>query len=930
MIGMRSNRRDNIKKQTVAGAGAEDGRPAPAVRGEPGIRLIATKVQMPPLKAKMLPRTHLLNCLSEGRDHRLVVVSGLAGSGKTSLVSRWLKESGSFVAWYSLDAMDNESDLFFRYLLAAVTGADERISTSTGPWPQSQKKLTANETVAFLVELLSGISQDVYIVLDDYHLIKSQDIHDTLSYLLEFIPENVHVVIVSRHAIPIPLNHFRVRNQIVEISASDMQFTEEETGRFFKEIMPLQLSPDAVRDLARYTEGWVGGLQLLGLSLKDKQVLPEHVNILSMAREEAAGYLVEEVVDAQPEAIRAFLEMTASLGRFNIELARDITGMADPSAIINYLYRNNLFLISLDADRVWYRYHQLFSDVIRKKIMVSSPELHRDVQRKAALWFALRGYQEDAFQHAFSSEDLDFAADLLEDYLLQCSERWGTMAGLRYILKVPVATLNQRPLLRLHLCAQMVENMEIMGAMRILRDLETDLSGVFARYQGPKRTLCQDLFTYYSNMVRHYHQDPERADIKHLHKACEIISSENRQFAGYMKMFIAQSHLAMGSPIKAAETLREAFEIIFGTESVLGKVIWCRLSAIVESIQGRLGHSEETLQKALEMLKHMGLADGPFRLPLLLPMAWNRYLRNDLKGAGECVAETLQRGQRPEYLKDTFEGELLTSLICMAEGNLDGAERSLSETLHVPGVYNSASTKALIDAWYIRLSMLRGDLRAARAWAEQKEFPFKEPCSFAQVNEFVILAEVWYWLGHFRRSADILKRLRVLCANNHLGLAVLDIDLLYSAALYNLNDFKGAQDAMHRALAVADREGIVRPFINHGSMISPVLRDMVSTIGTQWISSRLKALLNALEIPVKTKPAEGRVPADDNRRLTAREIEILELLADGHKYAEVADRAFVSLNTVRSHVRTIFKKLGVKTTEQAVREFRKPRWMTDR
>ncbi len=405
---------------------------------------ISTKLHMPPVKPELLLRGHLVGHLTEGQDRRLIVISGVAGSGKTSLVCQWIAQNGLLAAWYSLDRTDNESDLFFRYLFKTLIAAEKRLAATLGPLLDQQRPLSGKEITPLLIESLMGIAQDIYVVLDDYHLIQSGEIHDTLSYLLDYMPPRVHIVFLSRYALPISLGHFRVRNQITEIAASDMQFSEEETAGYFSKIMSVDLSSDEVRELVRYTEGWVGGLQLLGLSLKNNRTFRDLGDILKRACREMADYLVDEVVRIQPPKVETFLRATVLLGRFNADLCREVTGLPDAAEIIDYLYRNNLFLTPLDGERIWYRYHHIFSEAIRKQAMATSAPMFRDVQRRAALWFAANGYLEDAFRHAFSSEDFEFTADLLEEYLLGLPDESGYAGGARWLTKIPYHILNGR------------------------------------------------------------------------------------------------------------------------------------------------------------------------------------------------------------------------------------------------------------------------------------------------------------------------------------------------------------------------------------------------------------------------------------------------------------------------------------------------------
>ncbi len=890
------------------------------MKNRPGDILISTKLHMPPMKPKMLPRKHLVDRLSEGKDRRLVVVSGVAGSGKTSLVCQWITRNRLTTVWYSLDKTDNESDLFFRYLLSALTGLDDQLSQKIGSWLERQDYLSGKEIIPFLIKHLVNLTQDIYLVLDDYHLIQSGEIHDALSYLLDYIPPRLHIVLISRYAIPISLGHFRVRGQIVEIPASDMRFTEEETARFFEEIIPVSLSVEEVHDLARYTEGWVGGLQLLGLSLKEKHTPHNLKDILNRARHETADYLVDEVLQAQPVKIRSFLETTALLDRFNADLCREITGSSDVPEMLDHLYRNNLFLVPLDGEHTWYRYHHLLSEIIRKQIKTSSPAMFCNIQRRAALWFAEKGLLEDAFRHAFSSEDPEFAADLLEEYLLFIPDRSGYSSGLRWIAKVPYHILNQRALLGLHDCAQKAEGFRFAEVEELLRGIETRLPEAFERYDGFKKTLCRDLFTYLSYMVRYYYRGPKKADVERLSEACGVISQQNKQLAGYIRMFVALRYLMQGDLIMADKTLKDATAVTFTTESTLARILWYRFSAVVERTQGRLHSSEAILAEAFEMLDRKGLSDTPLKLLLHLPMAWLSYYRNDIDHARELAAAAVQHGERAEFARDVVDGGMLLAFICLAEGNMDGAEEFVEKTRQVVKTFDTVEMEVSLDAWTARLSMLRGDLASALEWAQQRRVSLDEPFSLRLVDECMTQAELWFRQGLYRETADMLRRLRVLCKDRNLMLAVLEADILYSATLYALNDYNGAKLVLEQALQFAETEKCMRPFANLVPIVSPLLLEMTRQRREDQGSSFLHTITKSCGIAAE-HVNQDRFQAGGIRDLTTREVEILALMAAGYRNKEIAKKTFVSHNTIKSHIQHIFEKLNVTNRSQAIRYF---------
>ena len=308
--------------------------------------------------------------------------------------------------------------------------------------------------------------------MDDYHLITSKEIHDAVAYLLRYLPPKMHVVIISRQKIPFSLSSFRIRNQITEVVASDLKLTEIESERFLSEIMTVSLTSEQIKELTRYAEGWIGGLQMIALSLRGKDNLNDLKDILASAGRITAEYLIDEVLKVQPEEVREFIFHTVLLNKFNAELCEHVTGMKNTAEILDYLYQANLFLIPLNSEYTWYRYHNLFSESLGTRISNSPVKGPSEIHRSAALWFAKNNYLEDAFRHAFATNDYEFAADMLEEYLYHFFDRYDVANALRWISKLPHPILMQRTLLRLDECTFKVLSQQLGELEAVLHEIE--------------------------------------------------------------------------------------------------------------------------------------------------------------------------------------------------------------------------------------------------------------------------------------------------------------------------------------------------------------------------------------------------------------------------------------------------------------------------
>lgn len=869
---------------------------------------ISTKLIMPPLKTRMVNRTHLVDRLSRGRTSRLIVVSGVAGSGKTSLVSQWAMRDNLKIAWYSLDESDNEPDLFFRYLLTALKTVDGGSESVEEKWLQSEKRLFGRDVVSYLINELAHASRDIYLVLDDYQFITSKEIHTTLFHFLEHVSGRIHVVMTSRYGIPFSLSHFKVRNELTEISASDMRFTDKETEEFFADVIPVPLTLDEAREVARHTEGWVGGLQLFGLSVNGREGPVNFADTLGRVDQEATDYLVDEVIGVQPGKVRTFLQRTALLDRFNADVCREITGMENAGDILDRIYRNNLFLIPLDAGHTWYRYHHLFSQAVRARAKVTSPDRMSRIYKEAARWFVRNGYLEDAFRNAFASEDMEFAADLLEDCVQLIIERFEHASGLRWLLRLPREVFLKRTLLRLHECGK-IESFELSDIEAVVKDIEGNQTEAFRRYEGRKKALCMDLFTCFRYVLPYYYRDPAHADIEQLDKAFGMISPESRFLAGYIKILIARSYLLQGNPTPADAALKDGAALFLSCGSPWGRILCFRLAATVARMEGHLHRSEAILREAFAFLEENSLADAPLRFLLYLPMAWVLYHRNDLEKAAEFAGGAEMYGEHVKLARDVIEGNLLLSLIHLSRGEAEVAGRYAREMQRISKELDAPVTSVSPVSWILRLSLRQSDLRVCEEWSAQRSLREEEPFSLRFFDESMARAELFYRKGHYREAAGILERLRGQCTERSMREAVLDIDLLRCATLCGLGDYSSAGAILKKALAYAEEEGYVRPVLDYAPMIRPLLQDTAAVRPGSPRSSFMEQVFSAGAGAGGALPGRKRAGRRSMGELTAREIEVLGLMAEGYQYKEIAGRTSVSLTTVKTHAKHILGKL---------------------
>ena len=867
--------------------------------------LIGTKLHVPPLKAGMLHRDRIVDRLSERKDRRLFVVSGAAGCGKTSLVCQWIARDGLRVAWYSLDTTDNEPDTFFRYLITSLSGLDSKVALAMKPTLALQRRLSQEDVIPLILDSLTRIDADNYLVLDDYHAIECAEIHRAMKYLLDYIPDKTHVVIVSRHAVPFSVAAFAVRNQLVELSDKDLQFTDAETELFFQQSIPVKLSGEQIRELRSYTEGWVTALQLFGISVSGKKTPFELDEMLQKVRRESTEYLMDEVIGVQPEHVREFLCATSFLDRFNVDLCEEITGLSDIPAIFDHLHRTNLFLIPLDPDHRWFRYHHLFSKAIRERARRSTPGAARLTQKKAAAWFARKGYLEEALQYTFAAGDFELAADVMEDYWLYDGRDFGFY--LRWFGRLPLETIAERPLLRLNACTMGMESHKLVDVENVIEDIESHETEAFKRYDDNKRRLCRDLLTYYKSTLPYYR------DLAGSHLTMVLL--EDRLVSGMMKLALARSEFFRGNLNSASQGLAEARKVIFSYENAWFRMVWSKFAADVERWQGHLHRASAILEEAFLFLDRKGLSDAGLKSALYLPMGWVLYCRNDLWKALEYTTAAVRYLEQTGAVSFLLEGQLLLSSIHMAAGHPLKAEAWVHEMRRASRATGNQNLVVVMEACAAYPFIGEGDATWLERWVRSRESLPEQPFSFQLILDYLTRAGLLLRQERYRESLRKLEALRETCITRNMMMPVIDIDLMRSVALYGLDRPEHADALLAQAIELCENEGYIRMVLNY----APILTKMTRTHSRDSRISEFFANLDSDACRKRNASALTPGKGHCGEGLTQREIEMLRLIAAGFQNKEIAARECVSLNTVKTHNRHIFDKLDVKTRVQAIR-----------
>jgi LuxR family maltose regulon positive regulatory protein len=888
--------------------------------------LLTTKLYIPPVRPELVLRPHLIERLNEGLDHRLTLVSAPAGFGKTTLLTEWASSCGRPVAWLSLDEGDNDLARFMAYFVAALETIQANIGQGVLGAFQAPRPPQMESVLTGLINEIAALPEPFVLVLDDYHLITFQPIHDALAFLLDHLPPHAHLVMAGRSDPPLPIARLRGRGQLTELRQSDLRFTPQEAARFLNQAMGLQLSTDDVAALSSRTEGWIAGLQMAAVSMQGRDDVASFIQAFTGSNIFVLDYLVEEVLHGQVDDVQSFLLQTSILDRLSGPLCEAVIGgetegpSARGQATLEMLEHSNLFIVRLDDERRWYRYHRLFADLLRQRLRQLYPDLLQELHRRASEWYERNGFVGQAIHHALSAEDFERGADLVEGMAESIMMRSEAATFQKWVEALPDDVFRTRPLLGVyHAISLLLSGHPLDVAEARLQDAveaDTDsiISGQVAAFRG---------------LIAAYRGEAGQT-VELARRALEILPEDSLFFRSLVAGYLGLVYLQIGDYEAAAQTLPEAARVSEQAGNVTIRTLaLCHLAELA-AMRGQLHEARAIYEQALESaVDDRGRRQPIAGVPLMglgqLMVEWNdfdaglRYLTEGIelvKRYGEIAAIGGYMGlARAKFAQGDAKGAL--EVLQTAD---EVAQRF--DAMQVDDIY-VAGTRA-------RLSMLQGDVQTALRWVEQRGLD-REPepdqserqASAATLPPFylferIILAQVRLGQGRADQALEVVEPL--LRGAESLGQIVWVVRALVVQALafQAQGEVEQALAALERALSLAEPGGYLRLFVDEGEPMARLLRQAESRgIAPEYV----KRLLAAFDVSGHG-PEEERLPQPKAQSLieplSDRELEVLRLLTSSLSSTEMAEELFISVNTIRTHIRTVYSKLGVHSRYEAV------------
>ncbi|HET8628338.1 MAG TPA: LuxR C-terminal-related transcriptional regulator [Thermomicrobiales bacterium] len=907
--------------------------PGPAEATEP---LLATKLYLPPPRPGLVRRPRLTARLDAGLRGPLTLLVAPAGFGKTTLLADWRAATSEDsdtarwpVAWLALDAADDDLARFLRYVVAALQTLRPDLGRAALAGLRAPQPPPVEALVTPLLNDLAALPGDVVLVLDDYHVIADPAIHRALAFLLDHLPPRVHLVIASRAEPPLPLARLRARGQLAELRAAELRCTAEEAAAFLTGTMGVPLADaDAARLEAR-TEGWLAGLQLAALALRghDPAQLPDAVAALAGTHRYLRGYLADEVFARQPADVRRFLLHTAVLDRLRGDLCDAVAGEDDPDcaagdgqAMLERLEAASLFLVPLDDTRTWYRYHHLFADFLRERLRREASDLAPELHRRACRWHERAGLLADAADHALAAGEGSWAASLVERLSPALLWQRGELATLlRWLERLPPEAVRARPRLGLDLAWALLLGTRVDAVEPRLRGAEAALAAGAAPPPAD-RALRGEIAALRAELARL--RGDAAAAVALAREALAKLPADDRRARGGASAFLGSAYLSAGDAAAATRAYGEATALSRAAGSVAVALFAGGRLILALARQGRLRQAAATYRETLDLADAHGLAATPALGAAEVAMAEVLREWNDLDAAEDLARRGIEHCRAANGMAQmALEGALTLARGLQARGDRDGALATLAgaEAHGRDHRVAQAAERVAVARARLWLTAAPEDIAAVGRWAEARAAAWGAggpDDDYLGVLERLALARLYLARGRRGEMAALLPAL--LARTEAGGLTDCTIEALALAARLALERDGAAPAllALGRALALAEPEGFVRAFLDEGAPMVALLRLARSRgVATKYVA----ALLAACGDEPEATPTAAAALIEP---LSARERELLGLLAAGLGTREIAAQLFISPGTVRNHLKSIYGKLGAHSRLQAVERAR--------
>jgi ATP/maltotriose-dependent transcriptional regulator MalT len=881
--------------------------------------LLETKFHAPRTHGRLVARDRLRALTEQGIRGALTLVSAPAGFGKSTLMAEAADEASTAVAvaWLSLDPSDNDPVTFWTYVLSAL----DRAVPGVGHAALAQLDAAQGSpeaALALLLNELAGLPKDILLVLDDLHVVEDAGIYQQLMFVLDHLPSRAHVLAGTRSDPPMPLARLRSKGALVEIRAADLRFTPDEAGAYLTESMGLALSDANVAALEARTEGWIAALQLAALSLQGREDLAGFIDRFAGDDRYIVDYLVEEVLTRQPEALRQFLLETSILTRMTGSLVDAVTGQTHGRQTLQALDRGNLFVVALDDQRLWYRYHHLFGDVLRAHLAAERPDDVATLHGRASDWFETAGDRAEAIRHALAGGAFERAAELIERAIPSMRRTRSERELRRWFDALPDELYDARPVLAVGYAGTLlstgaddrVADMLRRAEPWVSHDLESARPAGMIVAEESEVGRLPGMFELYRAALAKMEGDLA-GNMAHARRLLELAGPDEHVERGGAEAFLGLGYWELGELETASRWYADGMASLERAGYVADLVGGAIVTADLELAQGRLAGASAVYERGLELATRAGQAILRGAADMHVGLSDVAYERDDLAAAEDHLAVAERLGEELAFPRFPYRSRLARARIHGALGDLDGALEQLAEAERRYRTDFSPDIRP-IPAVRARLLISHGRLAEARGWARESGIDAAPEPTYLHEFRLLTLARLLVAERSATEAAGLTSRLLTAAEEGSRAGSVLEILVVDALARHASGDLDGALRSLDRAIDMAEREGYVRLFLDEGPEMTTLLKAAAKRRGASAYLHRL--LEGAGSAPLPSPTNQGLIEP-----LSERELEVLRLLRSELDGPEMARELVVSLNTLRTHTKNIYAKLGVTNRRAALR-----------
>ena len=879
--------------------------------------LLVTKLYIPRLNTELIPRPQLMERLNQAATQPLVVIAAPAGWGKTTLVDGWVRQAERPIGWVSLDEGDNDLSRFWLHLIAAMQQIRPGVGEAALSWFYARTAPSVETRLEMLINDLALMQESFILVLDDYHHIHSSVVHDSLTFFIEKIPPNVHLILTSRSDLPLLRARWRTRGQLVEFSSRDLRFSPEEGAEFLHKGMGLILTPEQITALVDRTEGWVAGLQLAALALQGTASAEGHQDVddfiagLGATSRYIFDYLCEEVFSKQEPETQKFLLKTSVLERLSSDQCEAVTGVRESQHILERLEQNKLFIVALDEERRWFRYHHLFRDFLLTQLGRTWPDVVVGLHQRAAQWYAGKGFPYDAVPHAMAGEDYELAGRITLQYANGLWQREEHMTLRNWLEALPGELHERHPDLCLFHAWSLFFTRGMDEIPSLLAHAETLLDESATPLSNFSTSELRGILATIQAAINNTRQDLNAASA-FTQSALAQLPPEQQDWRNAALVGAGLTYQYRNDTHAAVQAFEEAVTLLRGKGNRFGVLLALSWLATLYVSQGYLQRAKEIYREALTLAT--GLTGKP--LPIA---AWTftglgelYYQWNDLVLAEKYFHESLTLST--QITPATAPPYLPMARLAQARGDVRLAKAFLAQAIELAKTADLPFYAREVTLFRTWLSLQQGDTAALENWVQEQNLDLAHPTP-PQEAHYIMAARILITHHDYSSALDLIEKLLSISETGGRGGVVIELLILRSLALEGKGKPDSALAALQRAITLASPEGYVRIFIDEGEVFLQLLQRFVTRFG---VTDYLTRLLSAF-----TK--KGQIPDVLNKQ----EIEILRLMAAGMSNREIGEILFIAVGTVKWHTNHIYNKLGVKSRGQAVARARELQWISN-